>query len=477
MLASHRLARVVLVGATALALLAGACSGGAEQQVARSSGVAATSSLPFRGCDQVACQGVIDGARYRVLLPTTWNGTLLLYSHGYRFAEPVPPSFAKPATDAVPAPGGDVAQTLLAQGYALAGSAYSRNGWAVQEGVAADKRLYDFFARSIGKPRRVYLWGDSLGGLVTQTLAEQGLPWVSGAAPLCGVLGGTNENLDLALDVAYAVKTLVLPSLQLTGYRSHAAAVQQWQAAQRALVRTASSGTAGAAKVALVAALVDAPDQTATFDGSTPVSRISAAVESVLTGLGYGTYGRYEIEQRVGGDPSSNAGVDYAARVSAGERQLVDLAGGAGTTDRLLRQLATGRRVTADRAARQAAAQLGEPTGRLRVPTLTLHTTKDPLVLVQNERLFADRVRAAGRQGNLLQLYVAPPATFTAPAPYGAGHCAFTAQQRVAVVGLLDAWVRQGTRPSGSAVHDAVAGVPGIETAYVPPGWPAGPAT
>lgn len=449
-----------------------ACTGGGEQPPAASAAPAATSALAFNGCDKVACEGVLGAARYRVLMPTTWNGTLLLYSHGYRFAEPVPPTFAKPATDAVPAPGEDVAQTLLAQGYALAGSAYSRNGWAVQEGVEAGKQLYDFFARSVGKPRRVYVWGDSLGGLVTQTLAEQDLPWVSGAAPLCGVLGGTNENLDLALDVAYAVKTLVLPSLQLTGYRSHAEAVRQWQAAQRALVRTASSGTAGAAKVALVAALVDAPDQTARFDGSDPVSRISAAVESALTGLGYGTYGRYEIEQRVGGDPSSNEGVDYATRVSAAERQLVDLAGGPGTTDRLLAQLAAGRRVAASPTAREAASRLGEPTGRLRVPTLTMHTTKDPLVLVQNERLFADRVRAAGRQSDLLQLYVAPPATFTAPAPYGAGHCAFTAQQRVAVIGLLDTWVRTGTRPTPAVLADRLYAVKGIATTADISAWP-----
>ncbi|GAB3598750.1 alpha/beta hydrolase [Angustibacter peucedani] len=471
-----RPSRLLVAAATAVALLVpAACTGGDADTSSSASTPApsATSPLKFTGCDQAACEGTLDGAKYQILMPDTWNGTLLLYSHGYRFAQPVPPSFSKPATDAVPAPGADVARTLLDQGYALAGSSYSRNGWAVQEGVAAGQQLYAYFSKTIGTPRRVYLWGDSLGGLVTETLAEQQLPWVSGAAPLCGVLGGTTENLDLALDVAYAVRTLVLPSLQLTGYASHQAAVKQWQAAQRALVRAASSGTAGAAEVALVAALVDAPDQTSTFDGSTPVSKISAAVESALTGLGYGTYGRYEIEQRLKGDPSTNEGVDYSTRVSAAERQLVDAVGGAGTTDRLLAKLAAGRRVAADHAARQGAAGLGEPTGALRVPTLTLHTTKDPLVLVQNERLFADRVRARGQQDRLLQLYVAPPATFTAPAPYGAGHCAFTAEQRVMVIGLLDSWVRTGTRPSGSDVHAATADVKGVQSTYVPSAWPA----
>jgi hypothetical protein len=405
-------------------------------------------------------------------MPERWNGTLLIYSHGYRSAQPVPPSFDEPSTHAIPAPGEDVAQDLLRQGYALAGSASSANGWAVAEGVRAAEDLYRYVADTIGTPRRTYLWGDSLGGLVTEVLAEKGEPWVSGAAPLCGVLAGTRENLDLAMDVAFAVRELLDPSLKLSGYRSHHEAVQEWQTAQRRIVAAAAGTADGAARVALVGALVDAPTQTARFDGSTPVSRIAATVEAVLTGLGYGTYGRYEIEQRLHGDPSQ-VGDDLAGRVSAAERQVVDLAGGTGATDRLLDELGDGARPQPDAAARSGTASLGEPTGRLRVPTVTLHTTADPLVLVQNERLFADRVRAAGRQNDLLQLYVAPPTTFTAPAPYGAGHCNFTAQQRLATVRLLDTWVRTGARPTGSQVHQAIASAPGMDASYVPSPWPA----
>ncbi|MGN6301642.1 MAG: hypothetical protein ACTHN8_11200 [Angustibacter sp.] len=463
----RRRAPAAVVVAAAAALLA-ACTG--------SPTAAQTTTEPplaAKSCSQVSCEGTLDGARYRIVLPARWNGTLLLYSHGYRFAQPVPPDFAAPATDAVPAPGEDVAKALLDDGYALAGSSYSRNGWAVPEGVQADQQLYDYFATTIGRPRRVYLWGDSLGGLVTETLSEKGLPWVSGAAPLCGVLGGTNENLDAALDVSYAVKTLLAPTLRLTGYASHQAAVAQWQLGQRAVVSAAAQGGARAARLALVAALVDAPDQTSRFDGSTPSSRIGAAAEAVITGLGYGTYGRYEIEQRVGGNPSSNAGTDYAARVSEAERTAIDALGGPGTTDTLLRQLARGQRVSASSSARSKARALGEPTGALRVPTVALHTTDDPLVLVQNERLFRDRVASAGRSGQLLQLYVQPPQTYAAPAPYGAGHCNFTATQRLAVVDLLDSWVRSRHRPDAARLADALYDARGVVTDFTPPPWPA----
>ncbi len=77
---------------------------------------------------------------------------------------------------------------------------------------------------------------------------------------MCGVLGGTNENLDAALDVSYAVKTLLAPTLRLTGYASHQAAVAQWQIGQQAVVSAAAQGGARAARLALVAALVDAPE-------------------------------------------------------------------------------------------------------------------------------------------------------------------------------------------------------------------------
>ena len=60
--------------------------------------------------------------------------------------------------------------------------------------------------------------------------------------------------------------------------------------------------------ILLIAALVDAPTQTKTYDGATIESQVRARAESILTALGYGTYGRYEIEQRVGGNASGNDG-------------------------------------------------------------------------------------------------------------------------------------------------------------------------
>ncbi len=430
-------------------------------------------TLPYTGCDKVACTGEIAGARYEIKLPTTWNGTLLLYSHGYREAEPSPPDFAAPNTEPASAPTGEVAARLLAAGYALAGSSWARNGWAVQDGVRAGEDLYAFFKGKVGKPDRVYVWGDSLGGLVTQVLAEKHPEWVAGAAPMCGALAGTNLNLDIALDLSVAVKALLYPEMKVSGYASHAEAVATFQEAQKRVLAATEDLKNGIPALLLIAALVDAPAQTARYDGSTVVSQVSAIVEAVLTGLVYSTAGRYEIEQRVGGNPSTNAGTDYGTRIAPGERARIE-AVSAGSVDRLLASLAAAPRVDADQSARKRADALGNPTGTLKDPTIALHTAADPLVLVQNESVFANRVaRAPGRTTDLVQIFTVAPATYTAPAPYGAGHCVFTTGERTGTIALLDRWVRTGRMPHPTDIAAALGGDGGYSPAYRPGPWPA----
>ena len=463
-----------LLALTLVPALAG-CSSEPEAVTVAKTEMSTSNDVPLKSCDEVACTGDLDGAAYEIKLPDKWNGTLLIYSHGYRQAEPSPPDFAPVDTDPAPAATDEVASALLAKGYALAGSAFKTNGWDVLDGVAADEALHTFFTQKIGTPDRVYVWGDSLGGLITETLAEKHPEWVSGAAPLCGVLGGGNLNLDLALDVAYAVKTLIYPDLKLTGFASHDEAVANWQGAYDAITKAGADLTNGVPAILLTAALVDAPTQTKTYDGATVESQVRARAEAILTALGYGTYGRYEIEQRVGGNASGNDGTDYSARVSDAERSLIETVS-SGATDKLLAKLDAGERVTADPAARAKFDTMGNPTGNLQDPTVTLHTSADPLVLVQNEGVFKDRVYAAkDRIGDLMQIYTTPPASYPEDtgAPYGAGHCNFTTSQRVGLIDLLDGWVRDGRVPGAAAVTAAFPEDDSVTTAYIPTPWPA----
>ena len=457
------------VAALAAAALLASCTG-AEN--AASNNETKSRTLSFTDCDKAKCEGELDGAAYQVRMPEKWNGTLLLYSHGYRQAEPSPPSFAPVETDAVVASTPETADALLAAGYGLAGSAYAKNGWAVEDGVKAGNDLHTWFVENIAKPDRVYVWGDSLGGLITQTLAEKHSDWVAGAAPMCGVLGGLNLNLDIGLDLQYAIKTLLYPEMKLTGFTSHDEAVKTWQEAERRIMAAIKDLKNGVPKLLAIAAITDGPTKTGRFDGSTVTSKVSAQVETALTGLGYATFGRYEIEQRVGGNPSTNENSDYAGRVTAAERTLAN-AVAPGALDKALAALEAGQKVVADPAARAAADKLGNPTGKLQDPTITLHTAYDPLVLVQNETVFGDRVRTAkGRTADLVQLYTVPPATYAAPAPYGAGHCNFTDDERVGLIRSLDEWVRSGVYPTATAVGTAMNDAKGLSPLFKPGPWP-----
>ena len=469
--------RTVAAAALSASLLVLTACGSQAPEIPRAR--QASTDVAFTGCDKVKCSDTLNGAAYEIKMPTTWNGTLLLYSHGYRYAQPAPPDFSPVETKAVSASDDATATQLLAAGYALAGSAYKSNGWAVQDGVTAAEDLHKFFVDNIGQPYRTEIWGDSLGGLITQMIAEKHPEWVDGAAPLCGVMAGVVPNMNLALDVSYAVKTLIYPGMKITGYASYQEAVESWTNAMKALIAAAGDVKGGGtAKILYIAALVDAPSQTLHYDGSSVESKVKATVEALATDLGYATFARYDLEQRFGGNPSGNETTDYAARISESEKALIDTVT-AGATDTFNAALSSGQRVVADDAAKaKALAEGGDPKGTITKPEITMHTAADPLVISQNQTFFLNRYEAAQKAGTatagLVQTYTVAPATYpeSPGAPYGAGHCNFTPASNVAIITLLTDWVQNGVLPGTAGIAAAMGTSSGYDAAWSPGPWP-----
>jgi uncharacterized tannase-like protein DUF6351 len=148
-----------------------------------------------------------DGATWQIRVPADWNGTLLLYSHGYRV-----PGSLNPAQDVSdPVTGG----WLLGHGFALAGSSYASTGWAIKEALADQAAVLDTFEATVGRPRRTIAWGDSLGGMVTAGLVQRIPERLDGALPACGVVAGAVATWNQALDAAFAFKVLVAPGSAL----------------------------------------------------------------------------------------------------------------------------------------------------------------------------------------------------------------------------------------------------------------------
>src|SRR4030095_11716183 len=108
--------------------------------------------------------GELHGAPYRIRVPAVWNGTLLVFAHGYRDQADHPGEVDNRNADV--APSAALEPALLAQGYALAGSAYRDNGWEVEGGIQDTKDLTVLFRGLVGQPDRTILWSVSMGSIV-----------------------------------------------------------------------------------------------------------------------------------------------------------------------------------------------------------------------------------------------------------------------------------------------------------------------
>ena len=367
--------------------------------------------------------GNIDGSNYLFEVPANWNGTLLLYSHGYRFTG----SAMTPQDSSDSVTGG----ALLNQGFALAGSSYSQNGWALQQAFHDQFALLDFFNKTCGTPMRTIPWGDSLGGIITAGLVQL-QPWrFVGAMPLCGVLSGGIGTWNQALDSSFAFNLLLaggqLPVVHITNPSASFTSAES-------LIQAAQATPQGRARIALSSALGDLPGW---FNPTSPepakTDFTSQEQNQFLwqskVDLPFAFFGRQELENRAGGNPSWNIGVDYRdqLRKSVDRSEVEALYKQAGMSlDQDLASLNDAQRITPDRHAVQYLNQFITFNGDLDIPVLTMHTTGDGLVVNPNEQVYAQSARENGDTSMLRQVFV-----------HRAGHCTMTPAERLTAISTL----------------------------------------
>lgn len=448
-----------------------------------------STDVAFTACGAAgfACSGEIDGTPYDIRLPEAWNGSLLIYSHGLRPVDPIAadgPAF-EPIAEAAPglASGVDVvADTLLEQGYALAGAGSPTGGWAIDDAIDSISAVREAFVTNIGVPNRIYTWGQSIGGVAALHSGAEN-DWVSGSASMCGVLAGVNPNMDLALDAAVGVKALLEPDLTLTGFTTVKKARAAYDQAMAAVIAAAQDPTGeGLTKLQVIAAAAEIPTQTRTAEGTTLDQQRVAIVENLSRVLARTTLERFRVEEQHGGNPSTNVGVNYGARITTDEAALIDaMAGADGATLLFVRQMAALPAVEADPAARESADAQYPPPARLTKPTLTLHTAIDPVAILANETLYGQAAaQASGEDIRWLNINVSnPPTPYPADgvAPYGAGHCSFTGTSIVGAVQILDDWVRLGRFPTWAGNTLALGTPSGFAGPNSLPEWPPSPTT
>lgn len=369
--------------------------------------------------------GSLNGANYTIAVPSNWNGTLVLYSHGYVFtSEPL----LNPAPDA---PDALTGAALLQQGYALIGSSYSRNGWALQQAFQDQIALLHYFNQICGQPARTIAWGQSLGGIITAGLVQLHPNLFAGAMPMCGVLAGGVGTWNQALDSAYAFDVLLAgDKLPIVNITDPTTAYQQ----AIAILKAAQSTPQGRARIALAAALTDLPGW---FDPSSPEPASTDYTtqeqnqylwESQVDFL-FAFFARPELEARAGGNFSWNAGVNYAKQFdrSVDQKEVANLYKQAGLNlNSDINALNAAPRISANPSAVDYLEKYIIFNGDLNIPVLTIHTTGDGLVLNQQEQAYRSVVDAMGNGNLLRQVFI-----------HRAGHCAFTPAELVTGFGTL----------------------------------------
>jgi len=364
-----------------------------------------------------------DGANYVMDIPANWNGTLLLYSHGY-----TAPGSGLVAYDAGD---GSTAAYMLANGYALAGSSYSTNGWAVHEALPDQVSTLDVFESMFGTPTQTIAWGHSMGGIISAGLVQQYPDRFAAAMPMCGVVGGAVGFFNEMLDAAFTFNTLVaggtLQVVNITDPTTDYNNAEGW-------LGYAQGSAQGQARIALTAAMADVPGW---WDPGSPEPAQNDYVSRELNQfywLAYDVfpfafYYRAELEGRAGGNPSWNVGVNYARQLqlSVANPEVQALYQTAGLDlNADLGALVKATRVPASQSAEDYLIQNIIFNGQIPGPVLALHTTGDGLVPVEDEQAYLSVVTKAGNKALVRDLFV-----------HRAGHCTFTPAETITAVQAL----------------------------------------
>jgi pimeloyl-ACP methyl ester carboxylesterase len=383
------------------------------------------SKLPFEALPGAeAYWGVHAGAGYQIEVPDNWNGSLVVWAHGFRG------SGLELTVDQHP-----LRALLIPSGYAWAASSYDRNDYDIASGVKGTLSLIKRFNGLVAKPSQILMTGASMGGHITAVMIEQYPNLFAGAMPICGVMAD-HELFDYFLDFNLAAQQI--------GVGGSTYPIDPV---------TYLFGTVPVIKSNLEA-----------FPGGWPVALKAD-----------GTNFKNLVELRSGGErPDFDQAWlfwnKFAANDdSSGQGFLFDLAVGDGTLPRApgsvpdnletVYQFDTDPALTPDEQAlndsifriaadpqtrrEQGLAQVPTITGDISIPVLTLHNLGDLFVPVLNQVEYAKRVDEEGRSDLLVQRAIR-----------GALHCDFTPSELGTAFLELVNWVDNGQKPAGDNFLD-----------------------
>jgi len=469
--------------------------------------------------DVQLCKGTDQyGAKYEIAMPKKFNGTLLVWSHGIRKNSNLPaipvvaPKGYLVDNSAEIAPTPDIAAKLLKQGFALAGSGVQTQGWNLAEQVLATTIVIDQAITTFPAIDRVAAWGASLGGLSSQILAETNPGLVEAVAPLC-LSDSALSEITMAGDFLWGVKTLFDPTIKLSNYSSGttgymemvgdigkvltvfgtlSAAIKAnplaptWPATSTA--PAALKGIPVRSAVLLLGLISGISTQSTTFDSSSGpkgpletsfglvISPALAILENGAQAAILAVVANYDMELRAGGVVFDNSKTNYAARLGDdGDVYAAGLSGKtaiAGMLGYLSALNPAAPRVTANASAVASMKALGEISGKITVPTITLTATADHISPPGATQYLINQYNSAissgdSKKGLLVNIWNKPADEYTkfdaagspitpAKTTNGTEHCNFTESQFMMVAKMLNDAAKSGKAPSAKTVAAAI---------------------
>ena len=344
--------------------------------------------------------GAINGAAFRIDVPENWNGSLVVYCHGYN-ATPVKFNDQKL---------NPVLQVFADQGFAVAQSGYAAGGWAVEQAATDTESLRRYFIDKYGKPKETYITGHSMGGFLTMMLAETHPTAYDAALPLCGPLASTEQFMGRGAFDSYVLFNYYFP-----GILPEPTKIPKDFANNREL------------QAKIEKTLDDAPEKAASLrrfhDSNLKSNKDLASTTAFIA------YMIKELNERAGGNPFDNRSVIYNGTLDDNKINS-DIP-----------------RYAADPKAIAYMRSFYTPTGRITNPMLAIHTSYDPLVPVWIPNTYSATIDVAGTSTMYVQQFVKHD-----------GHCAITPAETAAGFAELREWKSHGTKPQGGEVPKAVAG-------------------
>lgn len=365
------------------------------------------------------------GANYWLVMPTNWNGTLVVHAHGGpELGIPKPERATEDATRWA---------IWSRAGYAYAGSGFSQGGVAVRSAAEDTERVRTLFVKQWGQPKTTVLHGQSWGAGVAARTAEiftaavNNKPVYDGVLLTSGVLGGGSQSYNFRLDLRVVYQAICnnhpLPEEP---------AYPLWQGLPANNILTRAEL---AARVDACTGIRQKPaDRTATQQRSLKtIVDVIRIPESVLMGhMNWATWHFQDIvfNRLKGRNPFGNDQVRYR---------------GSPDDTKLNAQVA---RYTPDPAALRDFSADTDPQGHIPVPVLTVHGINDAVAFVELESTFRETMASGGSLQRLVQVFTRDENhSYTSDAQYV-----------TAMRALLD-WVASGSKPTPSDVASLCASV------------------